>query len=240
MAKRARIEGDSVEVKEILSLIKNTLLMYEVAYHGRFYVLDPYLNILTVRDESIQEIERKTHFISTAYANPPEGSGLKRLRMVDADLANSIVWSYLNFSHTGDQLKRYLRMGMYPNECPVIHSLDHTCLDFICSKYNANEDDLYKTWLYYFLRRYDNLYVQQTIYVNYLYKICYWKKRIMFDPNSLNYSLLSPLYGGERAGLMLIALARNRPKRENIFAQFPRDLVRMIFDWVEWSLPDML
>jgi len=240
MSKRARIEGDSVEVKEILSLIKNTLLMYEVAYRGRFYVLDPYLNILTVRDESIQEIERKAHFISTAYANPPKGLDLKRLRMVDADLANSIVWSYLNFSHTGDQLKRYLRMGIYPNECPMIHLAHHTCLDFICSNYSANEDELYKTWLYYFLRRYDNLYVQQTIYVSYLYKICYWKKRIMFDSNSLNYSLLAPYYGGERAGLMVISLARNRPKGENIFAQFPRDLVRMIFDWVEWSLPDML
>lgn len=51
-------------------------------------------------------------------------------------------------------------------------------------------------------------------------------------------SLFGPLYGKEEEGLILIAMARNRPRGDNVFAQMQKDvLFRKIYPLIRWSLP---
>jgi hypothetical protein len=75
-----------------------------------------------------------------------------------------------------------------------------------------------------------------TTHTNVLARIFVWKG--FCNPAQLQYVVFSHLVNKEEESLILLAMARNRPAGESVFAQLPKDvLFGLVFPWIKWSLP---
>jgi hypothetical protein len=225
-----------VEVREILTVIKNRLLFYEVCFRGLYYLLDSHLYLYRITEKDMGTMYYMR--VSDQYENAPDSADLNRLRAKHSELACAIRKQYLLNLPKNTKMSEFIRIGIHPHEVTLrkgfmaISDYFNSLYDY-CSS-NSNNLDLCISWLYVLLRGGKCPRLTENITVNPLVVILYWKQHV--SP-TYYFNCFSHLYGGERRGLMQIALARNRPRGENIFAQFPRDLMKMIFDWIQWSLP---
>lgn len=226
--------AEFVEVREILTMIKSHLLFYEVQFRGLYYLLDPRLYLYRVASKSLGKLSHT--WVSNKYMKCPCASDLDRLCVEHVELAHAIRKQYVLHTLKNFNVAVFVYMGVRPQEVMVqkdIASIDIYTLYNYCNC-NSTNRELCTSWLYFLLQTDKHIRLTECSTVNPLLLILYWKRRIV---PVYYFDLFSHLYNGERRGLMQIALARNRPKGENVIAQFPRDLIKMIFEWVEWSLP---
>lgn len=227
---------ESVEVREIMTVIRSSLLYYEVLFQDSYYILDPELRLCCITNKATQQSHHA--WVCKEYRTPPRSIHFDRLKVEHPELSSAIRKSYL--SHLFEQQKplhELVKMGVIPEEVGYYDTStimgDLQNLYWNCTR---NNFDLSLRWIYHLLRirNKEKCRLYETYTPNPLLSILYWKDCI-YDRYYLDW--FSHLKGGERKGLMQVALARNRPKGENVFAQFPKDLLHLIFEWVQWSLP---
>lgn len=227
-------------VKEIRAgHVRARLYLYQVEWQGHTYFLDPFLEL--VGKESSIDVDGVTLFYAQELQCYPLYENIQRARgKLGKDLVNAFVAVYIE--QFSGKVNILLRMGIHPEESnnnnnSVSSSL--TTADvvplFLLSLYTESSRDLYLSWTYAFLRQRKKYQWRDRNHVHYLARVLCWKGKLEWElsvPCSLEL-----LYNGEERGLALLAMARNRPAGENVFAQLPRDLMKMIFDWIQWSLP---
>jgi hypothetical protein len=135
----------------------------------------------------------------------------------------------------------FARFGEMPPDY-IINKLSFNDFEDLHMNYNIQSDqaylDLVTRILLRFLRNivyFRTSWIQHT-HTNALARILVWKG--FCNPDQLQYVVFSDLVAKEEESLILLAMARNRPVGESVFAQLPKDvLFRILFPWIKWSLP---
>jgi hypothetical protein len=137
----------------------------------------------------------------------------------------------------------YLNMGNIP-PTNVMQNFDTSCLEDLMIYYDdcQNEEHrrLYIHTLFIYLKTCKTQFYLSLakLHNNTITRILVWKNYIDITFPEIFYRAYTHLINKEETGLILIAMARNRPIRENVFAQFPKDLLfKIIFPLIRWSYP---
>lgn len=165
---------------------------------------------------------------------PPSQTYIEKARL---ELGNDFMDAFVKAYTRRGRFQYSLRMGVYPNNGIAIESSSDFEKNMVTllSLYEEKKRDLYVSWLYFFFRNQKERQVEFIPRIHYLTKVLCWKGLASWRypiPNAIQN-----LDGGERRGLMIIAMARNRSRGQSVFAQFSRDLLKLLFHWIQWSLP---
>jgi hypothetical protein len=229
----------ALKVKEILRTIGNSLFLYQVEWEGEFYYLDAFL-CLAARQQNLFSFEPTFIFRSSKLQHPPRDS--QCIANARITLGNEFVDAFLDvYKPISGNIQQLLRMGIYPhnsNNNKLIEDAKTAAVIFAIYKDNAR--DLSLTWMYRVLMKCKkediaHYLASRTSVIHHLAKLLCWKGYMRWSQKVPDQ--LEQLYNGEARGLALIAMARNRPRGQNVFAQLPRDVLRLLFGWIQWSLP---
>jgi hypothetical protein len=139
----------------------------------------------------------------------------------------------------------FARFGEMPPDY-IINKLSSNDFYDLHMNYNIESDQAYLDLVtrimlrflrnQYFIRELNSKRLIQPTDTNVLARILVWKGYC--TPDQPQYVVFSHLFAKEKESLILLAMARNRPAGESVFAQLPKDvLFRLIFPWIKWSLP---
>lgn len=171
--------------------------------------------------------------------NPPYFYG--KIQQAKGKLAPEIFDAIYECYRPVRKWEDFARFGEMPPDY-IIDKLSYSDFNDLHMNYNIQSDqaylDLVTRILLRFLRKqayFPTSWVQNT-HANALTRILVWKGYC--NPDQLQYFVFSHLVAKEEESLILLAMARNRPAGESVFAQLPKDvLFRVIFPWIKWSLP---
>lgn len=179
-------------------------------------------------------------FRSSKLQHPPGDS--QCIANARITLGNKFVDAFLDVYKTScfDYIPKLLRMGIYPNNNNNKLLEDAKTAALIFTTYKDNARDVSLTWMYQILlkcKKEDilNYFHSRTSVIHHLTKVLCWKGYMRWSHEVPDQ--LEQLYKGEARGLTLIAMARNRPCGQNVFSQLPRDVLNLLFSWIQWSLP---
>ena len=135
----------------------------------------------------------------------------------------------------------YVNFGYLPPPTMIINS---DCMDQLLNNYEKASSprcrELFLILLFRYLRVAQEGFVGlhcTSLYFTSIIAILTWKGYASWYPTDAQYFLFKKFINKEEESLVMIAMARNRPKGQNFFAQMPRDVFRLILDWSKWSLP---
>lgn len=228
----------ALKVKEILRTIGGSLFLYQVEWEGEFYYLDAFL-CLAARQQDAFSFEPTFIFCSSKLQHPPRDC--QCIANARITLGNEFVDAFLDvYKPITGNIQQLLRMGIYPNNNNDKLLEDAKTATLIFATYKDNARDVSLTWMYRVLmkcKKEDISYylISRTSVIHHLAKLLCWKGYMRWSQTVPDQ--LEQLYNGEARGLALIAMARNRPRGQNLFAQLPRDVLNLLFGWIQWSLP---
>jgi hypothetical protein len=234
MKKKQRRDG--IIVGEI-TIYPSVLYLYYAEWRGDVYLLDTFLQLVSKRPTTSVDAMIPGVTLHHILRHPPTSSSIKAAKQnLDAEFVNAFVENYV--STFRDNMARLLRMGIRPDaRFSDLISSKRATIDSLVLLYAEVDRELFLSWLYATLK--GNLSGRfMCSRINHLSMVLCWKGIVEWI--SPIPQAVSDLSNGERRGLMILALARNRPAGENVFAQLPRDLLRLLFYWIQWSLPQNL
>lgn len=241
--KKQKTAATTAIVKEIHAGLSNSrLYLYQVEWLGNIYFLDKFLELVGQEPATgaitLIDVDETNIFYVDDLEYAPLFADIQRARgKLGKGLVDAFVSVYAE--HFWTDVKILLKMGIRPCENnkgdPIYLSALGIVPLLLLSLYMDTARDLYLSWTYEFLRQHKSYRWRDCSRVHYLSRVLCWKGKLEWL-----FSVPRPLqqlHHGETRGLTLLAMARNRPAGESVFAQLPRDLMKMIFDWIQWSLP---
>lgn len=217
-------------------------ILYLLSIHdSRYILLDR--NWWFIREYSIfPERLLKTFRLLYECRNPPYFYG--KIQQARKKLAPEIFDALYECYRPVRKWEDFARFGEMPPD-HIINKLSSQDFNDLHMNYEIRSDqaylDLVTRILLRFLRnqsftKHFHIRLMGPTHTNALARILVWKGYCNAD--QMQYVVFSHLFAKEEESLILLAMARNRPAGECVFAQLPKDvLFRVIFPWIKWSLP---
>lgn len=223
---------------EWFKVISNDFCFYTLQIStNRYYLLDK--NFLIVKQ--IPHVNfPKEYFI---YANKPNNDSCvpkhKHVKQLEIELGiklkhylQSVFIDNMTFS-----LFRAAKLGILPSNDNIQFVKKEGGILTLLRKFDAEiyDENIYWSWVFAFMQQQQQQQRFSYLTCNSIVAGCIWKG---FVRHSATIYYNDQFIGGETKALLLLLMARNRPKGSNVFAQFNKDVLRyVIIPMVRFTLP---
>ena len=212
---------------ELFLKLEHNVSMYLLNIDNfRYILLDKHWCF--VREYDFDPVEIRSLFACyEQHENPPTIVFVRKAkRRLDADIFNTLIQCYQkHVSYTWQQ---------------TVLPIDDLDINRLISTYDDDPCDYLLQMLFSYLQKQTKpLFIHTgSLYFNNMVRVLTWKGYVKWLPHRLQQTVFDHLINKEMESLFLITLARNRPAKDNFFAQMTKDvLFKKIFPLIKWSLP---
>ena len=209
---------------------------------NRYYLLDK--NFLLVKQ--IPHVNFPKHYF--IYSNSPNDVSRvpkhKHVNRLEIQLGIKLK-HYLQTIYVDNMkfpLFRAVKLGILPtNDTVTFLEKEGGFLNFL-QKFNAEkyDENIYWSWILKYMQQQQQNQQHRFSFLTYnsIVAGCIWKGFVSIERYSAKIYYSDQFIGGETKALLLLLMARNRPKGSNVFAQFNKDVLRyVIIPMVRFTLP---
>jgi len=226
VTKKLKIEPKCIEL--FLKLDKSVSMYLLNIDDRRYILLDRFWCFIREYDSNpVEMISMCVCYYE--HSNPPEIAFVRKAKeILDTDIFDCLIQCYQ--SHAPYTWK----YSILP-----VEEISITNLILI---YDHDPNDYLLYVLFSYLRKQKHtkpIYISGSrFFFNNMVRVITWKGYVKWHPYHNQYHVLNHLVNKEDESLLLLAMARNRPAKDNFFAQMNKDvLFKEIFPLIKWSLP---
>jgi hypothetical protein len=206
---------------------------------NRYYLLDK--NFLLVRQIPDVDFPREYFIYSNKPSNVscvPKHKHVKRLE-IDLGIKLKPYLQTVFVDNMTSPLFRAIKLGILPSSDNIQFVEKEGGISKLLRKFDAEtyDENIYWSWVFAFMQKQQQQQQRLSFLTcNSIVAGCIWKGFVRHSAATIYYN--DQFMSGEIRALLLLLMARNRPRGSNVFAQFNKDVLRfIIIPMVRFTLP---